>query len=296
MKKIIFFISVLLIFDTCMVIAENEKFLPMTAIFENKTASSGDVVALKLSFSLDSTAKLPEDINLQGIDELIIIDIEKASGSIILHLLVDTLDLFEVPSLKLAFSDQEENERFFKSEAVSLKLLPVFEDETDKFLRPIKDILPVGYHWKIYLLCIGGAVLLIAIVLLWIFIKKHRTRKFEPVYVDPPEVTACNALRELKESAGHNIEEIKTYYFSLSRILKEYMEKTKSFPAAELTTEEIFSFVQNDIDRDIVGSLKIFDMIKFADMRPTTAEREEHWNKIFVYVKKTSENLSKIHT
>jgi hypothetical protein len=120
------------------------------------------------------------------------------------------------------------------------------------------------------LLYILGAVLLLAVI--WAAIhywKKFRKRKQHPVEVlEPPHIIALKLLEPLADV--ENIDG-KAFYFSLSNILRTYIQACYRINALEMTTEELLPKIDLlDIQRDMLLELKSLirstDPVKFAGL------------------------------
>ena len=267
--------------------------LPMTASFKEKTAKTGDQVNLKLAFKLDSKVDLPKELSIEGLDNFTIIKTEKTSNGVNIKLIVDALDTFEIPKLKLYIPDENGDLLTYVSEPVSMQVSPPFEIKAEEKpnLKPIKNIIHISSFWVDalpYLIIIAVCML---IALAWFIFKKYKREQLEEKIKIPPEETAFEALRKLKEAYSTGNEAIKPYYFQLSLITRQYIENIRNFPAAELTTDEISAHVKEDKDLTMLKFLRKADGVKFADDRPTTSEREEHWKLVWKYIKETSDEI-----
>jgi hypothetical protein len=81
--------------------------------------------------------------------------------------------------------------------------------------------------------------------------------------------------------------QIKAYYFRYSEILRRYLEALRGYPAAEFTTEEIASHMEEEQDRQLLPLLRQSDLIKFADTVPTSARKEEDVKLALSYIQET---------
>ena len=273
---------------------DTTEYHPIIAQFVEETAMPGDVVTLKLSFQLPKGMTFPEKIPIQGLDEFHVMGIDTDDSDINIRLLVDTIDAFDVPSLKVLLTHPNGTSMAYKSDPIMLSLdIPFDENDTELEARPIKDIIPVTSSQKYIIYSIIALLFLLLCFGIWFYIKKRKQKDIEQKYQKLPEEIAFDALRDLNRDAHLFRDNYKAYYFRLTHILKEYMGKIRHFPAAELTTEEIAANVKDDLDIDMVRLMRKADTIKFADYRPTTAEREEHWKSIWSYTKTTSDKLNK---
>ncbi|MBF0451779.1 MAG: hypothetical protein HQK75_13835 [Candidatus Magnetomorum sp.] len=269
---------------------DTTDYHPIIAQFVEEKAVPGDIVTLKLSFQLPKGMTFPEKIPIQGLDEFQIMGMDTDGSDILIRLMVDVIDTFDVPALKVFLTHANGTPMAFKSDPVMLTVdLPFDKTDTEIDVHPIKDIIPVNTTQQ-YLVWAAIALILLMIGLgIWFFIRKRKQKIIEEQRQKTPEEIAFDALRDLNRDAHLFRDNIKAFYFRLTQILKEYMGQIRGFPAAELTTEEIASKIKKDADIEMVRLMRKADMIKFADFRPTTAEREDHWKTIWSYVKTTSD-------
>ncbi len=237
-------------------------------------------------------AKLYENPVILGLDLLSIISIKHEAGKFTVSLLVDSLDIFEVPPLKLKFSDKKQQERQFKSQAVKLKVVSSIDNKTDAGeIRAIKGIIEKkGFLWKKVLFFVVPVIIIILLFFLWYKYLRKRGIKDNILNAEPFDVVALKAIDVLINSNKFEKGEVKAFYFSLSKIVREYMEHLRSFPAAEFTTGEIASVIEHNEsreDRDVLHLLRTIDLIKFADMMPDHIQKKEHCQVAVGYVKKT---------
>jgi hypothetical protein len=269
---------------------DTTAYNPVIAQFIEETAMPGDIVTLKLSFQLPKGMGFPEKIPIQGLEEYHVMGLEPEESDINIKLMVDTVDTFDVPPLKIFLTHPNGTQMAFKSDPVMLSLdLPFDQSDPEIDIQPIKDIIPVNTAKKYVIIAIVAVILLFVGFGIWWFIKKRHQKIIEEQYQKLPEEIAFDGLRDLNRDAHLFRDNIKAYYFRMTQILKEYMGKIRQFPAAELTTEEIAAYVKENLDIEMVRLMRKADMIKFADFRPTTAERETHWKTIWSYVKTTSD-------
>ncbi|HCM15571.1 MAG TPA: hypothetical protein DHW79_06460 [Candidatus Cloacimonas sp.] len=148
--------------------------------------------------------------------------------------------------------------------------------EADTLLREIKPLrrYPLQIEFWLYMLLLLFALAL-AIILLIPTKKKNRKppvvikAKPDPVEIVPPHLKALKALDELEQS-GLLYRDYLSYHFSLSMILRVYLEERFGFGATQMTSSEIaeslkvFSFAPK---RDYMAILHYCDMVKFAKAR-----------------------------
>ena len=121
------------------------------------------------------------------------------------------------------------------------------------------------------------------------FRKKRKQKKAEALKeIRPPHVIAKEEIEKLKSMNLIDKGEYKEFYFRFSEILRQYIERLRGFPAAELTTEEIGRRIKEESDRKLVPILREADLVKFADAIPTKAKNDEDVRAALEYVKATT--------
>jgi len=269
---------------------DDTNYRPMIAQFAEESAVPGDIVTLKLSFQLPKGMEFPEKIPIDGLNDFHIMGIDTEKSEILIKLLVDTIDTFDVPALKVMLTHPNGTVMTFKSDPVMITLdLPFDATATDLEPRDIKDIIPINKAQKYLMIAIILIVCLLIGLIVWLIIRKRKQQTIAQSLQKPPEEIAFDALRDLNRDAHLFRDNIKAYYFRLTQVLKEYMGQIRQFPVAELTTEEIAATVKDNLDIEMVRLMRKADMIKFADFLPTTAEREDHWKNVWSYIKTTSD-------
>ncbi len=262
--------------------------LTMEASFIEKQGVPGNVVHLRLKYLLPEGGKLCENSVINGLDSLTVLSIEHEPGMFTISLLVDSLDKFEVPALTLDFLDKDNSRQQFKSNLTTLEVISSIDNKDDtNELRPIKGIMESNGLWKKVIFFILPLIVVIAGLVAWYMFKRQRHIKDNILHEAPPDIVALKALEDLNRSNLFEKGDVKTFYFSLSEIIRKYMEKLRSFPAAELTTDEISSHIMHNEDREILHLLKTSDLIKFADERPTQSQKTEHCSMARAYIENT---------
>ncbi len=146
--------------------------------------------------------------------------------------------------------------------------------EADTLLREIKPLrrYPLQIEFWLYMLLLLFALALAIILLIPTKKKKPPVvikAKPDPVEIVPPHLKALKALDELEQS-GLLYRDYLSYHFSLSMILRVYLEERFGFGATQMTSSEIaenlnvLNFVPK---RDYMDILHYCDMVKFAKAR-----------------------------
>lgn len=163
-------------------------------------------------------------------------------------------------------------------ESPSLKGLP--ENNEQPPMTDIHDIKPLvdiglGIPWTGILVGILILLMLSAAFFYWRYLRK--AAKITDVIPElPPEVNAHRALNKIshiKQLDG------KTFYFSLSAILRQYLYERFNMNAPEMTTEELLPQIENlNLDQNLFQGISRLcrgaDPIKFAGVRPQIRQME----------------------
>jgi hypothetical protein len=264
--------------------------LILTVSLDRESARVGDMVWLTLDYRLPIGARLPEKPVIQGTEELTITDLVKEKDRIKIRFLVDRLGTWKLGPIKLTFKDKDGKEKTMDADPVSFTVLSNLGEKPEKAgLRPIQDIIPEESKWLRILPWAAALACVFSVMaaLTWWYTKRH-SQDILPEVVDPPHIRAGKEIDHLEAQGLFEKGKVKTFYFTLSEILRRYMESIRHFPAAEYTTEEIVLHIRNnEEDRKILPLLRQADLVKFADSVPTQARKDEDIQSARAYIRET---------
>jgi hypothetical protein len=149
-------------------------------------------------------------------------------------------------------------------------------------MTDIHDIKPLEIlvaDWSL-LLYILGAVLILAVIGTAIYYwKKTRNRKRTPVEV--PVLPHEAALRSLDAFADVENMDGKVFYFSLSSILRTYIQARYGINALEMTTEELLPKIDilglsREMHQELKNLIRSTDPVKFAGVPASVSKMREH--------------------
>lgn len=157
--------------------------------------------------------------------------------------------------------------------------------EGDTLLRDIK---PVERHadqlpWWLYLL---WAVLIVTLALI-LLLRRPKKEKVAPVVAEAPVQAvlaweeALHSLEALRSKRLIEAEAWLEFYFSLSQILRAFLERQYHFAALEMTASEIADVLtKRKINRqqELSSYIIACDMVKFAKHAPSADDAEGHMN------------------
>lgn len=208
---------------------------------------------------------------------------------------------YPVPALTAHFVDRrkgEDNlvESSVTTEPFEVTVTSLVEGDFDPTqFRDVKGPveLPISRTWAWVGWALGGlaGVIVLPILTLWAI---RRMRRPVPEIVIPPHAWAFDQLQRLADEALVEQGMVHEFYFRLSMIVREYIERRFNLMAPERTTEEFLVEVRRDPllnthYRDMLGQfLEACDMVKFALYEPQTAEIEQAFNAARDFVDQTA--------
>lgn len=161
------------------------------------------------------------------------------------------------------------------TDPVTIQVASLENPESLEDLRPIEapiepPVIPASLKWP---LIIAGSVVggLLVITLLFMLL---RHRKAAPPPRIPPEELAYREFEWLLAQEFTERDELKEFYFHLSRIVREYIERRFGLRAPESTTEEFLEDLARSDDLSashkslLRGFLEKADLVKFARYAP----------------------------
>ena len=286
------FILLILIFTPLMLWAADTPKVEsgiLTASLDQASVPVGGVVWLTLDYSLPAGGRLPEKLEVNGLDDLSILKQAVTPGHIRIQLLVDQVGPWQSEPISLTYLDVNDQPQLLTAQPVSIQAVSnLSEKDEEAQLRPIRDIVPVKSIWQSYLLWSAAivALVLIGLGLFWWY-KRRRKPAGPAEYTEPPDVRARRELLGLEKKQYFEKGRVKKHYFFFSEILRRYLEAIRNFPAAEYTTEEIARHISAESDRKLIPLLQQADLVKFADTVPTMARKEDDIKAALAYIRKT---------
>jgi len=192
-----------------------------------------------------------------------------------------------VPSLEFrAVNDADSSASLiFQTGEFSVDVISVLPPGTTepKDIKPpfaIRKIVP--WIYIIFILLITG------ILLGWWFYYRRWKAQQPPVpleehFLEAPHVTAFRKLDELKSRQYKTETEIRQYYFQISEIVREYLERRFFIKALEMTTREIMDTfgdlnIETEIEAKFRNLFNGLDLVKFAKMIPAASEMITYWD------------------
>jgi hypothetical protein len=186
------------------------------------------------------------------------------------------------------------------SDALLLSVSTVAVDTTQA-IKDIKQPYAISYSWidwikdnklLIGLVMLGILILCIVIYFILKSLKNKPPQVVEEAVKIPPHVIALEKLEQLRAGKLWQEGKLKSYYISLTDIIREYIEHRFKIQALEQTTDEILtSFRSVAIDKESLDRLRqilvLADLVKFAKEHPLPNENELSMDNAFEFVNGT---------
>lgn len=152
--------------------------------------------------------------------------------------------------------------------------LPKLEEMTD--ILDLKDIQAWDLRW-VWALAASLAAILIFLLLRSLWRRPRKAKAGAGAPLSPLEA-ALKKLDDLVNSRLAESGQVRRFYFSLSDLFREFIERELEIPACEATLEELrpklktSPWLDPDRVREAVGLLELADMAKFAQYVPPRDE------------------------
>ncbi len=261
----------------------------LVATLNPLSAKVGSTVLLTLSYHLPEDARLSPDPQIKGLEGFTIVGRQTGQGQIRVTLLVDRIGQFKTGPLSLAYFDREGEEGFLKAAPVELTVLSNLGKKPEGAqLKPIYGIIPTTSGAMKYLQWVIIALIACAAGIgLFLWIQRRRHRRAFGISQDPPHTLAKKEIDELESQGLLEKGHVKEFYFRFSESMRRYLEALRGFPAAEYTTQEIALSIHNPQDRQLLPLLQQADLVKFADLAPTPAKKDDEIKEALSYIRET---------
>jgi len=261
----------------------------LVATLTPTSAKVGSIVLLTLSYHLPEGARLSPDSQIKGLEDFTIVGRQTGPGQIRVRLLVGRIGQFKTGPLSLAYFDKEGKEGFLDADPVDLTVLSNLGEKPEEAqLKPIYGIIPTKSEAIKYLPWVIIALIACAAGIgLFLWIKRRRNRRAFGLSQDPPHTLAKKEIDELESQRLFEKGHVKEFYFRFSEIMRCYLESLRGFPAAEYTTQEIALSIHNQEDRQLLPLLQQVDLVKFADLTPTPAKKDDEIKEALSYIRET---------
>jgi hypothetical protein len=162
-------------------------------------------------------------------------------------------------------------------------------------IRGLKPLYPSAKRqpWTL-IVSLALLVLVIGLFIVWRWRQRRHQQTDSP---PPPHEAAFAALNLLRATDFENDEELRDYYFSISEVLRNYIEGRFELNATDLTREEILVHPRiDDLSEDQQEDLSQFlfdtDQVKYACSRPSSQNIAHVYETALSFIEATIPTLS----
>lgn len=196
-----------------------------------------------------------------------------------------------IPPIQFFYQKGEEvdEETAYKAETepIEFQIDPAKMDENQQGIYDIQGVLELRKSNINWIIMVAGSI---GAILLLVCLKFVLQPPRESVIVDTrtPEEIAWEALKALMEKKYIENKDYQTFYFDLTMIVRQYIEKKHSIYASGQTTEEFLNNLAHTTvfdsseQQDFSSFLQATDYVKYAAQEPQAEEVE----KVFTAAKK----------
>jgi hypothetical protein len=198
-------------------------------------------------------------------------------------------------------NDTEEKKYELSTEPIDIEVASLLgEQRSELVIADIEDVveMPQKAHLR-WIWTLSAAGIIAAIIGTWVYLRHKRIDKLVRIFKPAHEI-AYARLRALVKDDLIKAGKVKEFYERVSNILRHYIEHRFDLRAPERTTEEFLIELQwTDIlpapDKDRLGEfLRHCDLVKFANMSPTTEQIQRTFDLAKDFIDKTKSDERKI--
>jgi len=204
----------------------------------------------------------------------------------------------KIPALKVKVSSKSDTNNVIslKSNPILINIISVLppQAQKEKDIKgpfPIRTVIP----WD---MIIFASLFILFSVGLFISYKKWKEKhksvpKINENYLHPPHVLAFKKMKQLRNHTDfYSPSSLKKFYFKLSEILREYMERRFFIYALEMSTSEIIEAknyfdIENSLLEELEEILKQLDLIKYANVEPDRNDALQYYEKTYNWIEET---------
>ena len=243
----------------------------------------GEEIIYSIQVEIDSTALVlfPEGQSFNPLEVIDSYDIDTTRLQDKIRLIKKYgLTQFDSGSYTLPSQRVVINNKPFNTDSVNLEVFNVLLDTTKQkmfHIKPAFEVEEPGFDFEKLFYWIVPILLIVGIVA-FLFFRRRKRKKMELAKQLPPYEEAIEALKVLDHSHFLENDNSKSYYSSLTEILKRYIGREIDDAALESTSNELIDRLilhkdagSFDFDAETINKidkiLKRADLIKFAKMK-----------------------------
>ncbi len=215
--------------------------------------------------------------------------------------------VFSIPSIPFRVADK----LYSSDSTLKLVVLPIEKDseqiakiDTSQVIdvfdvkAPIHPRLTFREIWLRYRYWLLGLLLLVLIgfLIYYLYKKIKERRKLKEIpfeeQIEPHEL-AFKRLKELEEKRLYQKGDFKNYYYELTEILRQYIERRFFIRALESTTNELkilleaAGHIPGELKMQLIELFEMADLAKFAGFKPLPDVCQRHMDFAYKFVEET---------
>ena len=243
----------------------------------------GEEIIYSIQVEIDSTALVlfPEGQSFNPLEVIDSYDIDTTRLQDKIRLIKKYgLTQFDSGSYTLPSQRVVINNKPFNTDSINLEVFNVLVDTTKQkmfHIKPAFEVEESGFDFEKLFYWIVPILLIVGIIA-FLFFRRRKRKKMELAKQLPPYEEAIEALKVLDHSHFLENDNSKSYYSSLTEILKRYIGREVDDAALESTSNELIDRLilhkdagSFDFDAETINKidkiLKRADLIKFAKMK-----------------------------
>ncbi len=216
------------------------------------------------------------------------------------HYKITTFDTghVKIPPLAVKVTSKTDSSQtlVYKSDSIRINIISVLspnarQEKDIKGPFPIRTIIP----WEII---IFAALFILFSLGLYLSIRQWRkknndTQQVDENYLKPPHTIAFQRLNKLRNETNFSDKKaLKIFYFKLSEIVRQYLERRFFIYALEMSTSEIIESSRHfDLDDNMIERLqeilRAIDIYKYANQPSDRSTAIQYWQNIYNWIKET---------
>ena len=206
---------------------------------------------------------------------------------------------YVIPGMKIGFTkkgEKEPEQHEIETEEITISVKSLLPGNLEDLkVREIAGPVALPRAALPWMWGVGVLVITAGTVLVLILVRRQRRRKQDAVAAIPPHEIAFRELAELVAQDLMKNGQIKLFYRRVSSILRTYIENRFGLRAPEQTTQEFLLSIgmskalQAEHQPLLERFLNHCDMVKFAELQPTTKEIQNTFDSCKDFIVATKE-------
>ena len=273
------------------------------ASVDRAVVTTGDLITYTVTIDYESTYVVDVPEPGAEIAGLRVVDLgrgtEEINGRIVdtrwYELRADLVGSYIVPAVRIRYGSKDDPPQgdggtAIMTSEIFIEVASVLRQDSEADdIRDIKPLQPMtkAVPWTL----ISGAVVALLLIagVLW---RLRKPKVVHDNFPPPPHEEALLALDTLRHTDFNDPNEVRSYFFAISEVIRKYIERRYWLNATDLTTEEILANLPGlglpgPLDKSLRSFLRDTDMVKFASHNPAPEEIRSIYERALSFVEAT---------